>query len=80
MEVLPYAPAETLVQRLLMAAGASPDELPDQVVCRRVSRAALQQRAQLILGVPALTVFREEAGVVEQHAVVIRIQRPQALQ
>lgn len=31
VEVLPYAPAETLVQRLLMAAGASPDELPDQV-------------------------------------------------
>ncbi|MGB5133808.1 MAG: hypothetical protein WBN89_01385 [Prochlorococcaceae cyanobacterium] len=37
VEVLAYAPAETLVQRVLMAAGAEPEELPDQVPWRNTS-------------------------------------------
>jgi hypothetical protein len=37
VEVLPYAPAESLVQRLLVAAGAKEEELPDQVSWRNMS-------------------------------------------
>jgi len=37
VEVLPYAPAESLVQRLLVAAGARQEELPEQVSWRNTS-------------------------------------------
>jgi len=37
VEVLPYAPAESLVQRLLVAAGARQEELPEQVQWTNIS-------------------------------------------
>jgi hypothetical protein len=45
--MLAYAPAETLVQRVLMAAGAEAEEVPDQVPWRNISMSKPVLRALL---------------------------------
>jgi hypothetical protein len=47
VEMLAYAPAETLVQRVLMAAGAEAEEVPDQVPWRNIAMSKPVLRALL---------------------------------